>query len=173
MISIYRATEADTDIIVNIGLQSVEEAHRASCPAADLKEYLDKHYNQDAISRELSDPANLYHVLMYDGKPAGFSKINLDAPHANISLKQVTKLDRIYLLKEYFDLKLGLELLNFNINLSKQAGQSGIWLFTWTGNTRAIQFYQKSGFQIIGEHYFKVSERHSNPNHHMFLRYTD
>ena len=83
--------------------------------------------------------------------------------------KNVTKLDRIYLLKEFYGLKLGLELLNFNIRLARNNKQSGIWLYTWTGNKRAIDFYLKAGFTITGSHKFYVTETYYNLNHLMFL----
>lgn len=171
MISIFRATPKDYKTIANIGKISVAEAHRESCTAADLNEFIETNYNFDAIKSELSDTNNIYHIITFNEKPAGFSKIILNAAHANINEKHVTKLDRIYLLKEYHDLKLGFELMKFNIEFSKQHHQSGMWLFTWTGNKRAINFYLKTGFTIIGNHDFKVTETHSNPNHHMLLSY--
>jgi diamine N-acetyltransferase len=102
---------------------------------------------------------------------AGFSKINLNATHSNIAGENATKLDRIYLLKEYQGLKLGFELLKFNIDFSKNNNQSGIWLFTWTGNTKAIDFYHKIGFEIIGSHDFYVAQTHYNPNYQMYLNF--
>lgn len=93
----------------------------------------------------------------------------MNASHPNIAAENVTKLDRIYLLKEFFGLKLGLQLFNFNIELCKYHKQSGIWLYTWIGNTRAINFYRKAGFKIIGSHKFYVTNTYYNLNHHMFL----
>ena len=171
MIEIKRATENDAAAIVAIGSISVEEAHRDSCAADILKQYMDVHYNESAIRTELQNPQHWYHLLYYNEVPVGFSKIVPDATHASISEPHTTKLDRIYLLKEYQALKLGKELLNFNIELAKQQGQSGMWLFTWIGNERAIRFYQKAGFDIIGRHQFLVSGSHYNENHHMFLRF--
>ena len=169
MISIKRATEKDYKSIVQIGNISVWEAHRDSCSAKDMKEYLEKNYNDITIKEELNNSNNLYHTLNYNGRPVGFSKIVLNTGQPNIAQENVTKLDRIYLLKEFQELKLGFELLKFNIELSKKNNQSGIWLFTWIGNTRAVNFYLKAGFKIIGSHMFKVSETHSNENHEMFL----
>lgn len=169
MISIVRANPEDYQAIINIGMISVEETHRGSCSAQDLREYLEKNYNKDAIQNELSDQNNIYHILYYNGQAAGFSKIVLNCSHPNIQQENVVKLDRIYLLKEFFDLKLGYALLKFNIDLSKLNDQAGIWLFTWVENKRAIDFYLKTGFEIVGSHYFKVTETHSNLNHHMFL----
>ena len=173
MISVIKATEKDFQSIVDIGRISVAQAHRDSCAPEDLNDYMERNYNPHAIQQELSDPKNIYHIICYNSIPAGFSKIVLNAAHPNIVAKNVTKLDRIYLLKEFFGLKLGLELLNFNISLAKNNHQSGIWLFTWVGNNRAVDFYLKTGFTIIGSHKFYVTETHYNLNHHMVLNLPD
>ena len=47
--------------------------------------------------------------------------------------------------------------------------QAGIWLFTWVGNQRAIDFYLRCRFKIIGSQKFKVTETHYNQHHQMFL----
>lgn len=170
MFSIRNATFHDAALICRLGNISVEYAHRESCSAADMQEYLDKNYSLEAIETELADADNIYHIVDYNNIPAGYSKVVLNASHPNIDDTNVMKLDRLYLLPEYFDKKLGIELLKHNIDLAKQHHQKGIWLFTWVGNTRAVSFYNKAGFKIIGSHQFKVSENHSNENYHMYLR---
>ena len=171
MVSIRKATEKDYNSIISIGKVSIEESHRGSCSAEDMDEYLEKNYNSDAIEAELNDANNIYYIINYKDEPVGFSKIILDAKHPNIVAENVTKLDRIYLLKEYYGLKLGLELLNFNIDLAKDNNQSGMWLYTWIGNTRAVNFYLKAGFTIIGSHKFYVTETHYDVSHQMFLNF--
>ena len=169
MISVIKATEEDCQPIVNIGRISVNDAHRESTTAENMKAYIDRNYSDDAIREELKDRDNIYHIINYNGKPVGFSKIVLNAVHPDIDAKNVTKLDRIYLLKEFHNLKLGLELLKFNIRLAEKNNQSGLWLYTWVGNTLAINFYLKVGFKIIGSHKFYVTETYYNMNHHMLL----
>lgn len=93
MVSILRATEKDYQTIVSIGNISVEEAHRESCSAEDMRTYLNNHYNDDAI--KLSNPENIYHIICYKNEPVGFSKIVLNAEHPNIPHKNATKLDRL------------------------------------------------------------------------------
>lgn len=171
MISIKRATDQDYKSIVSIGNIAVGEAHRESCSAKDMSEYLQVHYNDTAIREELDDANNIYHIIYFNSIPVGFSKIILHAGHPAIQQDNVTKLDRIYLLQQYQGHTLGFQLLNFNIKLSKENNQVGMWLYTWVGNKKAIGFYLKMGFTIIGEHQFKVSETCYNPNHHMFLTY--
>jgi ribosomal protein S18 acetylase RimI-like enzyme len=172
MISIVKATTKDCKLIVDIGRVSVEEAHRESCSREDMENFLDETYNKEVIRQELADEKNIYHIISVNGEPAGFSKIILNAEHPNIQQKNVTKLDRIYLLKEFFGLQSGYQLLQFNIDVAKQHNQSGMWLFTWVDNKRAVNFYLKTGFAIVGSHQFKVTETHYNQHHQMFLHFS-
>lgn len=172
MISFIRATEQDCETIVNIGRVSVKEAHLGSCPEEILDEYISNHYNNDTIKKELADTNNIYFIITYNNQPAGFSKIVFNAPHAAINRTNTTKLDRIYLLKEFQGAKLGFELLQHNITLAKNNGQSGMWLFTWMGNKKAIDFYTKAGFTTIGNHNFHVAQEYYNANYHMLLNFS-
>jgi hypothetical protein len=150
MISVINATESDHNSIVRIGKISVEESHRGSCSAEVMNEYLERTYNSDAIKEELNDINNIYYIINYNDKPVGFSKIILNTKHPKIATNNVTKLDRIYLLKEFYGLKLGLKLLNFNIELAKSNNQSGMWWYSWIGNTRAeSRIYDHRKSQIL------------------------
>lgn len=171
MISITQATKKDIHSIIHIGKLSIVASHRESCSADDMNEYLENNYNPNAIKQELTDNRNIYHIINYQDEPIGFSKIVFNAKHPNIEAKNITKLDRIYLLEGYYGLKLGLALLNFTIELSKRNKQSGMWLYTWIGNSRAINFYQKAGFTIVGKHSFYVTKTHYDESHQMFLNY--
>jgi diamine N-acetyltransferase len=171
MISVIKATESDYNSIVSIGKISVAESHRDSCSAEDMNEFLERTYNSNAIKEELNNIDNIYYIIHYNDKPVGFSKLILNAKHPNIATENAAKLDRIYLLKEFYGLKLGLELLNFNIELSRNNSQSGMWLYTWIGNNRAINFYLKAGFTIIGSHKFYVNKMHYDLSHQMFLNF--
>ena len=171
MSSIIRANENDSQILSDIGKTSFIESHGSSASIADINQYVAEKYNPDACKVELSDPKNNYHFILHNEKPAGYSKLIFNAGHSNIQMEHVCKLERIYLLKEFYGLKLGLELLNFNMELSKLNNQEGMWLFVWKENSRAVNFYKRTGFKIIGTHDFKLTETHSNPNYQMFLEY--
>jgi diamine N-acetyltransferase len=169
MLKILRASEDNIHQIVTIGNIAVFAAHRGSLPDEALQEYLTKNYNTRSIGDEIKNTANIYHIIFYNGTAVGFSKICLNSKHANIRDENVTKLDRIYVLPEYHGLRLGIQLLNHNNALAKENNQTGMWLFTWVGNEKAINFYTKVGFTIIGSHQFQVTKEHYNLNHHMLL----
>ncbi|HMS35447.1 MAG TPA: GNAT family N-acetyltransferase [Ignavibacteria bacterium] len=171
MISIVKAVPEDFGLIAEIGKTSFTESHGHSASPEEISKYINEKYVNNAVKAELINTENIYHIIYYNNQPAGYSKINFNEPHSNINEKNITKLDRLYLLKEFYDLKLGHELFKFNIELSKQNHQKGMWLFVWKENFRAVYFYKKEGFRIIGSYDFKLSETHSNPNHQMLIVY--
>lgn len=171
MVTIVKANKDDAALLADIGCKTFIESHGHSAPAADIDAYVAAKYTSTILQQELSDPGNIYHILYHGQQAAGYSKIILNSPHPDIPEPNITKLERIYLLKEFYQLKLGYQLLQFNIDLSKKNNQAGIWLYVWKKNHRAVNFYLKTGFQITGSYDFKLSDTHSNPNHRMLLLY--
>lgn len=171
MATIIKATQADFKLLAVIGKQTFIESHGHSAPKTDIDAYVAANYNHSYFQHELNDPENIYHIIYHDEEAAGYSKIIMNCPHPAIPSQHVTKLERIYLLKDFYALKLGAELFQFNMELSKNNKKAGMWLHVWKENPRAVSFYTRQGFTIIGSYDFKISETHSNPNHHMFLEY--
>ena len=171
MITIAKANPEDYAVLSIIGSKSLIESHGSSASEEVMNTYVNENFNPDKCKQELSDPNNIYHIIYYNDQPAGYSKIQFNTPHSTIPDQQVTKLERLYLLQAFYSLKLGLELFRFNVALSKEHNQAGMWLYVWKENHRAIYFYEKAGFQIVGDGYFRLTATHANPNHVMFLKY--
>lgn len=171
MISFVRLTPADAKLLSEIGGVSLIESHGHSAPARIMQEYVDKSFSTEACFEELSDEANIFFAIYYNNEHAGYSKIVFDYPHPAVPLQPVTKLERLYLLKEFYRLQLGHHLMQQAIDLSKANGEQGMWLNVWKKNERAIRFYEKQGFETVGESEFVLTEAHANPNWVMLLRY--
>ena len=169
MTSIIRATNKDVVLLCKVATQTFIESHGHSAAEADIDNYIKEKYSIAAISEELNNTTNIYYLIFHNDIAAGYSKIVFNQPYPESEKQNITKLDRIYLLSGFYDLSLGKVLLQFNIDLAKQNQQAGIWLFVWTENQRAVNFYSKNGFVIIESHDFKISATHSNPNHQMLL----
>lgn len=171
MISIKKATLNELVLLTRLAKTSFVESHGHSGPAKDINSYIDSNFNLENFENEIKDPKNNYYIIYYNAKPAGFSNIIFNAPYESIKEKNSSKLSRLYLTKEFTGLKLGKALFEFNVALSKQTGQTGMWLYVWTENKPALNFYKKAGFIKVADTFFKISENHSNPNYIMHLKY--
>ena len=171
MIAIIKATENDFKLLADIGRQTFLESHGESAGKADIDAYVNDKYSYPVVKEELADTNNIYHIIYFYNQPAGYSKIILNRPHPNIEQQNITKLERLYLLKEFYKQRASLELFNFNVTMAKANKQAGMWLFVWKENEKSNSFYLKSGFEINSEKRFSDICTHSNPNHQMFLKF--
>ena len=169
MISIRKATLNDTELLTNLGKTTFLEAHGKSAPEKDIMEYVNNKFTNTVFAEELNDKNNIFHIIQYNETAVGYSKIIYNAAHSNIPIKNSTKLERLYVLEAYHSLKLGYQLFKHNLDEAIKNQQAGMWLFVWTENQKAINFYKKLGFEVVGEHSFQISKTHYNPNYHMFL----
>jgi diamine N-acetyltransferase len=168
---IIKASLQHAEILSTMGAETFYNAHKDSAPAHEIAAYMKKVYRLEAIEKELSNPANIYHMIKHDDTIAGFSKLEFTMSHPAIKLQRVSKMDQIYLLDSFHGLKLGAKLLSYNIDLSRSHGENGMWLVVWTKNTTAISFYEKFGFRIVAEDQFNLTETHINPCYVMLLEY--
>ncbi|RYY10226.1 MAG: GNAT family N-acetyltransferase [Chitinophagaceae bacterium] len=166
---ISRAITADARILAEIGAKTFIDAHKDSAPPDEIDAYVQEKYNLAAIKKELADTKNIYHLIGQGNTIAGFSKLLMDTPLPGLPPGNVAKMDQLYLSRDFHGLKLGAELLSYNIRYAEDACQSGMWLVVWQGNGQAIRFYQKFGFAIIKEDFFQLTPTHISPCQFMFL----
>ncbi len=49
--------------------------------------------------------------------------------------------------------------MNHMIQIGKNGGHDLLWLGVWPKNLKAIRFYEKFGFKVIGEHEFPLGDQ--------------
>ena len=171
MFKILKATPKEAKQLAPIAKEAFLTAHGHSASKEDINNYVAANFSEANFVAEISAQNNHYYLIYYDNKLAGYSKVTLNTTNKNIASENVTYMSRLYLLKEFYGLNLGKELFDFNIKFSKQHNQQGMWLAVWIENERAIKFYTKMGFKIVGEYDFRISTTHTNPNHIMYLEF--
>jgi ribosomal protein S18 acetylase RimI-like enzyme len=169
MIRIRRTTLEDATLMSRLAAETMWQSHGHSAPAFEVESFISAAYNVDQIAEELADNQFEHYLVFVDDEPAGFCKFQFHSPHPLIPEQELTKLNRIYVLDKFHGQKAGATLFDLIIARSKEEKQQGIWLNTWIENKRAIAFYQKKGFEIIGHADFALSPTHVNPNYVMYL----
>src|SRR5689334_11462715 len=99
MISILPIGPEHLGLLSRIGGQTIFESHGSSAPQEVMQAYVDEKFSEKALAEEVNDPANIFHLLFYKGQPAGYSKIIYDVPIVPVSFPNITKMERLYLLR--------------------------------------------------------------------------
>ena len=169
MWTIIKGTPKHVSELTELGRITFMESHGHCATEKEVNEYLNTHLIHEKFLSELKDKKNLFYLVMLEGTMIGYSKIILNSENPNHPSEEITKMERLYVLKAHHGTGIAKKLFEFNVELAKENLQQGIWLNVWVENERAIQFYKKSGFKNIGSYSFIVSENHSNPLHVLFL----
>lgn len=166
-VTIKAIRSSEVESLAELSQKTFLESHGQSANPADIQNYIWLHFNVEALSKALIDPKIHFSKILVDNQLAGYSKLILNESHSLSEISPIAKFERLYLLKDFYGLGLGEKLLAHNLEIAQSNHQKGLWLFVWTENEKALKFYQKSNFKIIGEHDFKISDQHSNPNYVM------
>lgn len=156
MITIRHADVSDAKIIADIGSRSFYDAFAASNTPEDMKNYLAEKFSEQHITEEISDPHADFFIAYSDNSPCGYLKLIKSIPPQLIKDLNTLELQRIYVLKEYYDMKIGKELMQLAVDFALKNGYDSIWLGVWQLNHRAVEFYYRWGFEVFGTRNFRL-----------------
>ncbi len=125
----------------------------------DLKTYLDTTFSVAKIENSLVKENNAYWIAMVDGLPVGYAKLKLRSPSEFLKGERISQLQKIYVLQQFLSMKIGRDLQDVLLKKARNLGSEYIWLSVYEGNSRAITFYKKHGFEEIGTHQFTIGKQ--------------
>ena len=123
MISFEKADKSHAHLLSEIAGLTFIESHGHSAKPEDINNFITQKYNPYVFGAELINTKNNYYLVYYQNRLAGFSNIICNFPYADSKIENIAKLERIYILKEFYDLKLGHHLFEFNRELARTNNQ--------------------------------------------------
>jgi diamine N-acetyltransferase len=150
------ATIEDAAPLSALAERTFRDTFAADNTASDMDAYCARAFGVDIQSRELSDPATLTLVVEEDGNLVGYAQLVLRPPPLSVPACRPMELKRFYVDKAFHGSSMAPALMRAAEESARASGADLVWLGVWERNPRAIRFYQKSGFQEIGEQTFTV-----------------
>jgi ribosomal protein S18 acetylase RimI-like enzyme len=168
MLSIVDPTDEMMPVLAKVAAQSFWESHGHSASEKEIEEYIANKFSLEQLMAEKREPGAIFRMAFWNGEPAAYSKIVLNRTMKNSEAMNICKMDRLYVLKEFLEHRIGPSLMDDSLRIAKEHQQKGMWLYVWIDNKRAVRFYEREGFKRVGEEGFKISATHSNPNYIMY-----
>jgi ribosomal protein S18 acetylase RimI-like enzyme len=127
----------------------------------DMSHYLASAFSERQQRAELEDPANRVLVALGgDNVVAGYVHLKLGTTPRDTAIpneaKKPMEIARLYADRRWHGQGLGGRLMNAAVKAAREWGADVIWLGVWERNARAIAFYRKHGFRVIGEQWFML-----------------
>jgi len=124
----------------------------------DLLEYYNRTFSVEKIRKSIDNSNNIFWIAFVNEVPVGYAKLKLNSSSEFLESKNTSQLQKIYVLKDFLSLKIGLELQTKLIKKATRHGRELIWLSVLKSNNTAISFYKKNGFINIANHDFQIGK---------------
>ncbi|WP_225974606.1 GNAT family N-acetyltransferase [Arachidicoccus ginsenosidivorans] len=118
--------------------------------------YLNEGFSIEKLTTELSDKNTEFYFATLDNNVIGYLKLNFGQSQTELQDDKALEIERIYVLKEFHEKKVGQVLYEKAIEIAKEKNADYVWLGVWEENPRAISFYKKNGFVEFDKHIFKL-----------------
>ena len=160
-IEIRLASSTDAEFIALLGRVTFQETFgHYFRDKNDLLDYYNRTFSVEKIRSGLEKSDNIFWISLVDDLPVGYAKLKLNSPTEFSPSANICQLQKIYVLKDFLSMKIGLELQNNLLTTAKEKGFEKIWLSVLGSNERAINFYNRSGFEKIGDDDFQIGKEH-------------
>jgi GNAT superfamily N-acetyltransferase len=148
------ATAVDNVILAEMGARTFSDTYAKDNTPDDIAAYQAASFSPQIQAGKLADPSTFFIIAEVDDIPAGYAQLNLGTAPEEIIGTRAIEIERIYSDKVWIGQGVGAALMSACIELAAEKGCDTIWLGVWEHNPRAIAFYTKWGFKIVGSHVF-------------------
>jgi len=161
-IHIRRATSADAALLAGMGARTFYETFVDSCRPEDMRAHLAATFGVAQQAAELADARSVFFIAEAGGAAAGYAKLHRGATPACIEGDTPVELARLYTEREWHGRGVGEKLMRELLEEARRSGCQTMWLGVWEHNGRALAFYRKWGFKVVGAHIFQVGDDAQN-----------
>jgi ribosomal protein S18 acetylase RimI-like enzyme len=157
---VYRtAGPADAFALAAMGRRCFEETFGPYFPAEDMALHLGRKFGHDALAAEYLDPALRIRMVEAEGAVMAWLKLapmDLPVPHEPHALE----VRQLYVLEAWQGAGVAAALMAWAVETARAAGAPALYLCVWERGDRAIAFYRKQGFEIVGHAPFQLGTVH-------------
>jgi ribosomal protein S18 acetylase RimI-like enzyme len=139
---------SDAKEVAIVHVRSWQEAYRGIMPDK-LLDALSIESSTSAWGKNLLDEAQTTTLYTENSEVIGFC--NFGMSRDSDALESDGEIRAIYILKEYWSNGIGSKLILNCFEVLKSLGFSSVRVWVLDSNERAIQFYQNSGFNLVGK----------------------
>ncbi|HKW49465.1 MAG TPA: GNAT family N-acetyltransferase [Gemmatimonadaceae bacterium] len=153
---IRRATPADAGALSRAAATFFTDTFGAANRAEDLETYLGTAFSELRQRTELSDSNSRIWLATIGEDILGYAHVRLARVPSGkaIAESRHVEIARIYADHRWHGRGLGGALMSMCVGAAREWGPDVLWLGVWEKNPRAIAFYEKHGFQVIGDQPF-------------------
>lgn len=148
----------DAEAIRTLAERTFRDTFGDANQSEDMETYVRDALSLEQTRMELADEQNTFFVAheQHARNPLGFAKLRLGSTEPCVVGAEPIELERLYVDAALIGAGVGALLMNASLEYARTSGCQTIWLGVWEHNPRAIAFYERWGFTIVGDHIFQL-----------------
>ncbi len=160
--SIRIATAADAEALTELALRIFYDSFAPMNSPENIEAYMSRNFTVEKLSAQLADPRVTFLIAEIETAPAAFAKLFDGAVPDGIKGSAPIEIERFYVDRQFHGAGVAHTLMQSCFDRARQSGYKTIYLGVWEHNHRAIAFYRKWGFEIVGSHPFQMGDETQN-----------
>ena len=155
-VHIRNAASTDAALLADLGARTFRDTFGPDNTEADMNEYLASAFAPEIQAEELADPASTFLIAEAVATAAGYARLRLHSSPPCVGGETPIEIARFYADAPWIGRGVGAALMTACLDVACQNRCDVICLDVWERNFRAMAFYQKWGFAIVGSQPFLV-----------------
>ena len=116
----------------------------------EFADFISSRFSVEAIEKCIEENPSRLLVASFKGNPVGVSELIFDSS-CPIRKTRLPELSKLYVLDGFAGKGIGYLLINAVENVVAKTGAEELVLEVWKNNPKAIDFYKRQGYGILGE----------------------
>jgi ribosomal protein S18 acetylase RimI-like enzyme len=145
-------------LLAELGRRTFRDTFAADNTDSDMATYLDGAFGERIQSAELAHADSLFLIAHVDDVAVGYARLNLGPAPSCIPGTRPVEIRRLYSDASWIGRGVGAALMTACLDTAVAHARDVVWLDVWERNRRAIAFYRKWGFEVVGEADFVVGD---------------
>jgi ribosomal protein S18 acetylase RimI-like enzyme len=148
--------------LTELAARTFDDAFSPIISAESMEAYMSQAFTVEQISAELADPGATFLIFEIEGTAVGYVKLQTGEAPDCLRGTEPIEIVRFYLDRQFHGSGLAHTMMQSCLDHAKQSSHRTIYLGVWEHNPRAIAFYRKWGFEIVGSHIFQMGDEAQN-----------
>ena len=151
MIQYRLATPEDTEPLRQFSQRLFMDTYQALNTSENMALYVEQAFAEPSFLIDFHKPPVRYWLAVNEGTIVAYMKIVLGSPLPPEPERKAVEISRFYVDHPYQGAGLAREFMQHCLDWMRAEGFELVWLGVWPQNPRAVRFYQKMGFEKVGE----------------------
>jgi|RhiMetdeSRZDD1v2_1073273.scaffolds.fasta_scaffold199287_2 diamine N-acetyltransferase len=160
--SIRIAVAADAEMLAELARRIFYDAFAPMNSPENMEAYSSQNFTLQRFLAQFADPRVTILIAEIEVTPVAFAKLyDGDVPDCVGGFAPV-EIERFYVDRQFHGKGVAQTLMQACLDRARQSGHGTVYLGVWDNNHRAIAFYRKFGFDVVGSHAFQLGDETQN-----------